>query len=324
MMKRLLLRLTLSLGAGFIGTVQAQFADTYPNKPIRLILSVPPGGSVDPTARLIAGQVSPRLRQNIVVENVPGGGGMIAPETVARATPDGYTLLLGTPTMVTGPLINTGLSWDPNRDLDPVTQIVSNPFVLVVPASLAVKSVKDLLAMARAKPGALNFGSPGEGSAPHLAVELLKSAAGIDLTHVPYKGGGPAQVDLVAGRIQLYASSIVGVSGNIKAGKLTPIAVATARRANALPDVPTVSESGVPGYEYDTWYGIFAPARTPAVVINKLNVEFAATLSDPEVMKQLAAQGSEPRASTPAALGALVKSETQRMGALIKRLGLKS
>ena len=323
MMKRSLLPLVFCLGASCMNGALAQGADTYPTKPIRLLLAVPPGGSVDPIARTITAKLGPRLKQNIVVDNVAGGGGTIAPDTVAHAAPDGYTLFLATPTLVTGPIMNK-LNFDPVRDFEPVSQLVSNPFVLVVPPALPVKTVKDLVALAKAKPGTLNFGSPGEGSAPHLAIELLKSMANIDLVHVPYKGGGPAMVDMVAGRIQLYASSIAGVSELLKAGKVRPIAVATARRATAMPDIPTVGESGGPGYEYDTWYGIVAPAKTSAAVVNKLNTEIVATMADPEVVKQLANLGSEPHSSTPAAFGALIKSEFQRMGALISKLGLKS
>ena len=307
-----------------IGSAHAQQPDaTYPNRPIRLIVPLPPGGSVDPTARMVAAKVGPRLKQQFVVENIPGGSGVIGAETVARATPDGYTLLFATPTiMVTGPLINRNLPYHPTRDFDPVSLVVSNPFVLVVPASLPVNTTADLIALAKRKPGSLNFGTSGEGAPQHIAIEMLKSMAGIDMLHVPYKGGGQIQVDLVAGRIQLYASSILGVSSSIKSGKLKAIAVTTAKRAGALPDVPTLSESGVPGYEFDTWYAVFATARTPTAVIGRLNSEIVAALSDPELIKSMAAQGSDLRSSTPAALGAIVKNETERLGKLVEKIGL--
>lgn len=270
-MKRSLVITSVVLSVLCNATAYAQqAAAAYPSKPIRLIVPFPPGGSVDPTARLLASKAGPRLGQQMIVDNRPGGNGVIGMETVARAAPDGYTLLLGTPTgIVTGPLINKALPYHPITDFEPVTQIVSNAFVFVVPSSLPVKSMKDLIDLAKRQPGYLNFGSPGQGSPGQLAIELLKNMADIDMTHVPYKGSGPAQIDLLAGRIHLYASSIIGVSENVKSGKLYPIAVSSAKRASAMPDVPTAAESGLPGYEFDTWYGIFAPAKTPSVIISK-------------------------------------------------------
>ena len=308
----------------FNGTLSAQQVESsYPSKPIRLVVPFPPGGSVDPTARLIAAKATPILGQPIVVENRPGGNGVIGMEAVARATPDGYTLLLGTPTgMVTGPLLNKDLNYPPLSYFDPVTQVVSNAFVFVVPSSLPVKSVKELIDLAKRKPRSLNFASPGEGSPGHLAIALLNSMADVDMVYVPYKGSGPAQVDLVAGRIQLYASSIIGVSENVKSGKLRAIAVTSATRAGAMPDIPTVGESGLPGYEFDTWYGVFAPAKTHSAIVGRLNKGLVTALSDAELVKIMNAQGADIRTSTPESLKALVQNEIQRQGALIKKLGL--
>lgn len=295
----------------------------YPNKPLRLAVPVPPGGAVDPIARLVALKLGPRLKQQIVVHNLPGGSGVICAETVARSAPDGYTLLFSTPTiMVTGPLINKKLPYHPVRDFDPVSLVVSNPFVFVVPATLPVNTPADLIALAKKKPGSLNFGISGEGAPQHIAIEMFMNMAGIEMTRVSYKGGGQAQVDLVSGRIQLYVASIMGMATNVKSGKLRAIAVTTPKRSAAMPEVPTLSESGVPGYEFDTWYGIFAPAKTSVTIINRLNSEITAVLAEPELVKSMANQGSDLRSSTSSALGALVKRETERLGKLVEKIGM--
>jgi tripartite-type tricarboxylate transporter receptor subunit TctC len=323
-MKVWLAGVVVPLGAVCLQPACAQPLDVaYPSKPIRMIVPLPPGGSVDPTARMLAARVGPRLKQQVVVENMPGGSGVIGAETVARAAADGYTLLFATPTIVvTGPLINKKVPYQPLRDFDPVSLVVSNPFVIVVPSSLPVNSTGDLIALAKRKPGALMFGTSGEGTPQHIAVEMFMSLAGIEMLHVPYKGGGQVQVDLLGGRIQVYASSIIGVGQHVKNGKLKAIAVTTARRAAAMPSVPTLAESGVPGYEFDTWYAVFAPAKTPATIIGRLNSEIVAVLSDPELVKSMAEQGSDIRSSTPAALGTIVKTETERLGRLVEKIGL--
>ena len=323
-MKVWLAGVVVPLGAVCLQPAWAQPLDVaYPSKPIRMIVPLPPGGSVDPTARMLAARVGPRLKQQVVVENMPGGSGVIGAETVARAAADGYTLLFATPTIVvTGPLINKKVPYQPLRDFDPVSLVVSNPFVIVVPSSLPVNSTGDLIALAKRKPGALMFGTSGEGTPQHIAVEMFMSLAGIEMLHVPYKGGGQVQVDLLGGRIQFYASSIIGVGQHVKNGKLKAIAVTTARRAAAMPSVPTLAESGVPGYEFDTWYAVFAPAKTPSTIIGRLNSEIVAVLSDPELVKSMAEQGSDIRSSTPAALGTIVKTETERLGRLVEKIGL--
>jgi len=322
-MKNSLAIFSAILGVACFGPAHGQQPESaYPSKPIRLIIPLPPGGSVDPTARMVATRISPRLKQQVIVENIPGGSGVIAAETVGRAAPDGHTLFFATPTvMVIGPLMNKKLPYSP-RDFDPVSLVVSNPFVLTIPASLPVNSLGEFIALAKLKPGSLNFGTSGEGAPQHIAIELLKSMTGIDLVHVPYKGGGQIQVDLMAGRVHLYASSVLGVVSNVKSGKLKAIAVTTSKRASAMPDVPTVSESGVPGYDFDTWYAVFATAKTPAPIIGRLNSEIVAALSDPELVKSMASQGSELRSSTPAALAAIVKTENDRLSRLLEKIGL--
>jgi tripartite-type tricarboxylate transporter receptor subunit TctC len=314
----------VALSALLCAHAHAQRADAdYPNRPIRMIVPLPPGGSVDPTARMVAARISPRLKQQVIVDNRPGGSGTIAAETVARAIPDGYTLFFTTPTViVNAPLMSKKLPYNPARDFAPVSLVVSNPFLLTVPASLPVNSLQDLIALAKRKPGALNFGTSGDGAPQHIAVELLKSMAGVDIVQVPYKGGGQIQADLLAGRIQLYATSIIGVMPHVRSGKIKALAVTTTRRASALPDVPTVAEAGVPGYSFDTWYAVFTTARTPTPIINRLNREIVAALADPELIKSMTEQGSELRGSTPEALAALVKIETARLRPLFEKIGL--
>ena len=307
--------------AGAAVCLPALAQQDYPNKPLRMIIPLPPGGSVDPSGRLTAARLSQRLKQSIVVENIAGGSGVLAAETVARAAPDGYTLFFTTPSvMVNTPLMSKDLPYKVS-DFAPISLVVSNPFLLTIPASLGPNTLQEFIALAKSKPGVLNYGSSGEGSPQQVVVELLKSMAGIDLTNVSYKGGGPIQTDLMAGRIQLYASAIIGVAPNIKSGKLKAIAVSTAKRSAAMPDVPTVGEV-VPGYEFDTWYALFTTAKTPAPIIGRLNSELKAALSDPALIKTMADQGSDLRPSTPEQLAAIVRETTERVAPLFKKLGL--
>ena len=295
----------------------------FPSRPIRLVVPLPPGAAVDSTARIVATKLGIRIKQQVVVENMAGASGVIGTETVARAAPNGYTLLFATPTaMVIGPLINKKLPYHPVRDFEPVSLVVSNPLLLVVTSSLPVNTPAELIVLAKSKPGGLNYGTAGEGTPSHIAFELLMSMAGVDMVHVPYKGGGQAQIDLVSGRVQMYLASIPGVGANVRAGKLKAIAVTTSKRAGAMPDVPTLAESGLPGYEFDTWYAIFAPAKTAPSTVSKLNSELVVVLSDAEFVKSMAGQGSDVRSSTPAALGGIVRSESERLGKLIEKMGL--
>ena len=297
-------------------------AQTYPARPIRLIVPYPPGATTDATARSVAGKVSERLKQQIVVDNIGGAGGVIAAENAARATPDGYTLLFGTSAaLIIGPLLNKSLPYHPVRDFSPISQIVSNPMLMVVNASVPANSAAELIALARRTPGALNYGSAGPGTPNHLATELLKSMAGINMIHVAYRGSAQALIDLVSGRVQFYMASVPGLLPSVKSGKLKAIAVSTARRSGVLPDLPSLSESTVPGYEFEVWYGLFAPARTTPGIISRLNAETVAVLSEPEFVKSLAVQGSEARGGTPEALGAIVRGEYERLGKVLDNIG---
>lgn len=309
-------------GITALGTLNPASAQNYPAKPIRLIVPYPPGATTDATARSVAGRVSERLKQQMVIDNIGGAGGIIAADNAARAAPDGYTLLVGTSAaLVIGPLLNKALPYHPLRDFSPISQIVSNPMLMVVNASVPVTTAGELIALARRTPGVLNYGSAGPGTPNHLATELLKSMTGINMVHVPYKGGAQALIDLVSGRVQFYMASVPGLLPSVKSGKLKALAVSTARRSGVLPDLPALSESTVPGYEFEVWYGLFAPARTTPGIISRLNAETVAVLSEPEFVKSLAVQGSEARGGTPEALGAIVRGEYERLGKVVESIG---
>ena len=300
-------------------------AQTYPSKPIRMICPFAPGGGTDFIARIVGKLLNDALGQPLVIENRGGAGGAIGTEIAARATPDGYTLLLGS----AGPLaIQPGLSarlpYDPLRDLAPVTLVASMPFVLVAHPSLPVKNAQELIALARAKPGQLNFGSPGNGSTTHLATELLKMLAKIDVVHVPYKGVAPALADLVGGHMQFMSGDMSTVLPQVKAGRLRALAVTGAQRSTIVPELPTIAESGVPGYASSGWFGVLAPAATPRGIVTRLNAVIVKGLMNADARERLAALGGEVVANTPAEYAAYLRAELAKWGELIKAIGLKS
>jgi tripartite-type tricarboxylate transporter receptor subunit TctC len=295
----------------------------YPEKPVRLVVPYAPGGGTDILARVLSPKVSESLGQTLVVENRPGAGGNIGAEAVAKAAPDGYTLVMGANTIA----INAGLGklpFDPVKDFAPVTMLASAPMVVVVHPSVNARTLKELIALAKANPGTLNFSTPGNGTPQHLAEELLNRMAGVNIQHVLYKGGGPALTDIVAGQTQVAVLTMGSVKPYVDQGKLRALAVATARRSKAMPDVPTVAEAGVPGYEADLWYGIFAPAGTPPEVIARLNADFGKALAAPEVQERLAVQGFEIAPSTPEQLGAIHRGDIDKYGRLIREAGIKA
>jgi tripartite-type tricarboxylate transporter receptor subunit TctC len=297
----------------------AAAAQNFPSKPVRVVITYPPGGSTDVVGRALASRLTEVLGQQVVVDNRGGAGGIIGSDIVAHATPDGYTVLLGTSAgMSINPLLHKKLPYDVQRDFAPISLVVINPQALVAHPALPAKDVQELIKLARAKPGQINYASPGVGSPNHMGMELLKSMTGINVVHVPYKGGGPAMTELLAGQVQLLFNSIPSVLPQVKAGRLKALAVGSARRSPAMPDVPTVAESGVPGYEYATWYGLFAPADTPRAVIAQLNKAVAAALKNPELAQSLASQGSEPNPTTPDELARFVKSEHDRWSRVVK------
>ncbi len=293
-------------------------ADTWPARPIRMIVAYPPGGGTDQVGRVMAEQLSQTLGQNVVVDNRGGATGNIGTELVARAAPDGYTLLMGNvaPNAVNVSLFKK-LGFDPVRDFSPVSLVAVTPNILVAHPAVAVKTVKELLALAKAKPGVLNFPSAGVGSSSHLAGELLKSLAKIDMVHVPFKGGGPALVALIAGEVQIMFATMPAAMPHVKSGRARPVAVTTAKRSLAMPELPTIAEAGVPGYEASTWYGLLAPAKTPPTMVARLHAETVKILAGP-TRQRLEVQGFEPVGSTPAAFGVYIQSEIGKWAKVIK------
>lgn len=300
----------------------AQAADGYPSRPIRMIVAYPPGGGTDQVGRVMADQLSQTLGQNVVVDNRGGATGNIGTELAARAVPDGYTLLMGNvaPNAVNVSLFKK-LGFDPVKDFAPVSLVAVTPNILVTNPSIPVKTVKELIAYAKAKPGALNFPSAGVGSSSHLAGEMLKSMTGISMVHIPFKGGGPALVAVIAGEVQIMFATMPAAMPHVKSGKVKPVAVTTAKRSQAMPDLPTIAESGVKGYEASTWYGLLAPARTPQAIVTRLHGDTVKILAGP-TRQRLEVQGFEPEGGTPAEFTAYIKSEIIKWAKVIKDAGI--
>jgi len=320
---RLLLVISLTVFA-LVSALDRARADEYPNRPITLIVPFPPGGSTTVMARNVADKLSVTLGQQIVVENRGGAGGTIGTRSVARATPDGYTILLSyTATMAIAPAMNANAGYDPGKDFVPIGMIGAAPSVLVVNPSLPVHSVAELIAYAKKAAAPLQYGSPGVGTVNHLAGEYLAAEAGIKLQHVPYKGNGPAMGDLLGGHIPMMFIPIPVALGNIKAGTLRGLAITSAKRTNLLPDLPTLAESGVPGFDVALRYGLVAPAGTPPAVIARLNKDLNAALATEDVKNRLAIEGAEALPGTPEAYAADIDKDEKRWGGLVKKLGLK-
>ena len=302
---------------------ESAFAQSYPARPIRMIVAYPPGGGTDIVGRMMGQKLGENLGQTVVVDNRGGATGNIGTEIAARATADGYTLLMGNvaPNAINVSLFKK-LPFDPVKDFAPVSLVAVTPNILVVQPSSPVKTVKDLIALAKSKPGTLNFPSAGVGSSSHLAGEMLKSMAGIDMVHVPYKGGGPALVALLSGQVQLMFATLPAAMPHVKSGKLRPVAVTTSHRSQALPELPTIAESGVPGYEAATWYGLLAPAGTPKAIVDRLHAEIVKILAT-DTRQRLAAQGFEPAGTTPAEFAGYIKSEIVKWGKVIKDAGIR-
>jgi tripartite-type tricarboxylate transporter receptor subunit TctC len=300
----------------------ATMAQDYPSRPVKIVVPYPAGGSNDIIARLIAQKLSERGGQNFLVENRAGAGGNVGAEAVAASEPDGYTLLLTAPPPLTiNAALYKNLPFDPSKAFAPVALIASVPIVLAVHPSLGVKNVKELIALAKAKPGTINFGSSGIGTTNHLAGELLKTKAGIDIVHVPYKGAAPAMNDLIAGHIPMMFDNIPAVLPQVQGKAVNAIAVAGSARASALPDVPTVAEQGVAGFEASAWFGLVAPAKTPAPVLAKLQGEVAAILSISDVKKRFVELGAEPGTVSGEAFGKFLADETTMWSGIIRASG---
>ena len=302
---------------------QPVIAQSYPLRPIRLVIPYPPGGPTDFVGRTVGQKLSQFVGQQIVVDNRPGAGTIIGSELVARAAPDGYTLLFGTGGgTFLAPLMLPKVPYDPLRDFAPVAMLVMSPQVLVVHPSVAASSVSELVALAKSKPGALNFASVGTGTSPHLGGELFQSLTGTKIVHVPYKGTAPAMTDLIAGQVHMMFSSMPTVLAHVKSGRLRLIGTGGTKRSAVIAETPTVAET-VPGFELVTWYGIFAPARTPDGIVRRLNSEIGKVLTDAESRDRMAAQGLEPTPLSPEALKRYVAQDVSRWSRLIKAAGIK-
>ena len=314
--------LLLSFLLAFMQLVAAD--PQWPSKPIRIVVPYPPGGGNDVLARLFAPELSQILGQSVVVENRPGAGGSMGSASVSKAAPDGYTLLIvNTVPHTSAAGIYPKLSYDPVKDFSAVALVASNPYVIAVNPKLPVKNIAELIALARSKPGTIYYGSAGTGSVTHLNTELFKSVVKIDLTHVPYKGGGPAIADLLGGQVQMTTENVFLMMPYFNAGQLRPIAVTSLKRSSILPDVPTIAESGYPNFEIIGQFGFVAPAGTPDDVIVKLNSAFNKILKSPEIIKKLNAQGSDVRSGTPEAFQAILQSESTKWLGVIKDANIK-
>ena len=296
--------------------------DDYPSRPVRMIVAQSPGGNADFVARLIAAELTKRLRQQFVVDNRGGGGGVLAAEMAVRAPADGYTILLASSAYGTNPSLRK-LTFDPLNDLAPITLASNAPNILVVNNALPVKSVKDLIALARAKPGELNYGSSGVGGSTHLAGELFDYMAGTKMTHIAYKGAAPAIVEVMAGQIQLSFASMPSVMAHVRSGRLRGVAVTSLKRSPSVPDLPTISESGLKGFETGAWQGIMAPRATPPAIVQKLNREIATIVHLPEVKKQYATEGGEPIGNSPEEFSRWLKVEIAKWAKVVKAANIK-
>jgi len=315
---------TLALIAlGATATVQSPWAQDYPNRSIRMIIPFAAGGPNDILGRVVAQKLTEQLGQQIVVDNRGGAGGIIAAETVAKAQPDGYTLLLGgTATMSINPGLHKKLGYDPLKDFAPVSLIGTSPSLVTLNAALPVQNVRELIAFVKARPGQLTFASSGPGTAPHLAGELMKTMAGIDMVHVPYKGGGPAYIDLLAGQVTVYIGGISAALPHVNQGRLKGIAVTSLKRTNLMPGVPTVDESGLPGYEVINWYSVVATAGTPKAVVARLNREVVKAVAADDVKKRYVELGTDVATGTPEELAAYTRSEFVKWARVIKSAGM--
>jgi tripartite-type tricarboxylate transporter receptor subunit TctC len=303
---------------------EAQPADAWPAKPIRFILPFPPGGGTDILGRLIAERLTANLGQPVVTENRGGAGGNVGAEAAARSAPDGYTIVLVAPTLAISPSLYSKLNYDPVRDFAPVSLVATVPNVMITNPSVPAATLTEFIALAKAKPGELNYGSGGSGTSNHLAGELFNIVAGVKLVHVPYKGVNLAMNDVLSGRVQLVFIGIPAAVQHIKAGKLRALALVAPQRSAVLPDVPTVAEAGLPKFEVTTWYGILMPAGTPRPIVARLNAELVKTMHSPELKERLDALATEPVTSTPEEFAALIKSEIAKWGEVVRDAGLKA
>ncbi len=317
------LRRVLALGV-LLGFAGAAFAQAWPANPIKLVVTFPPGGSSDAAARIVAPKLAERLGQPVVVDNKPGAGGGLGLGLVAKAPADGYTIVMASAGGLTAnPSLYKTLPYDPQRDFVPISGFGTSPFVLAASSTLPVKTVKDVIELAKKEPGKLTYASGGNGTAMHLSGELLNAMAGVNITHVPYKGSGPAVLAIMGGETALAIADITTIKPQIQSGRLKVLGVMSKTRSALAPEMPTLAESGLPGYESSGWFAILAPAGTPAAIVKRLNAEFGAVLRSADVRERFSAAGLEPMPSTPEELATLMKSETVKWAKVIRDSGAK-
>jgi tripartite-type tricarboxylate transporter receptor subunit TctC len=309
--------------AALLGAAAGAAAQPYPDKPVRMIVAVPPGGPADILARLVGPRLTESLGQTVVIDNRPGANGNIAYEMAARSAPDGYTFVLVAAGVAINPSLYREVRYDPVRDFAAITHGISVPNILVVHPSVPAASVSELIALAKSRAGRLTFASAGNGTSGHLALELFKQRAGVDIVHVPYKGGGPALAEVVAGQVQALFSLALAATQQVKAGRVRALAITSGKRSAVAPDLPTVAELGFPGFEVIGWFGWLAPAKTPRPIIARLNAEIVKALNTPEVRERLLSQSSEPVGDSPQAFGAFVKNEHEKWAGVIRRAGIR-
>jgi tripartite-type tricarboxylate transporter receptor subunit TctC len=311
------------MGCAAVLLAPLALAQNYPDKPIRVIVSVPAGATPDVTARLVTPGLAQQLGQPLVVDNRGGAGGLIGAELAAKAAPDGYTLFISSPGALTILPHLRKVPYDTLKDFAPVSLISIGPFVLIAHPSVPARTVKELVALAKAQPGKLNYASAGNGVANHLAMELFKQMAGVDITHVPYKGAPQAVTDVVAGHMNMMFNSIAPIVGHIKAGRVRVLGIASSKRSPQLPEVPTISEAGVPGYESENWFGMFAPAKTPKRIVSRLNEAVAKVVRTPEIQSQFAALGADAVGNSSEEFAAFVRRDMQQYAEVVRLSGAK-
>ncbi len=309
--------------AALLGCALEAQGRAYPTRAVRMVVPSSSGGGADITARIISPKLSEYLRQQVVVENRAGAGTMIGGEVVARAAPDGYTLLLATAPLAINPAMYRKVPYDALRDFAPITQVVSLPNLLISHPSLPVKTVKELIAFARSRPGALSFASAGVGTAPHLFMELFLEMAGLKMVHVPYKGAGPGVIGVIAGHVPLMTPTIFAALGHVRDGRLRGLGVTGAKRASGAPDIPTIAEAGVPGYEASNWFGVSAPAATPREIVNQIHSDIVRVLQQPDIKGRLSVDGAEPVGSTPDEFAAYIRAETAKWAKVVRNAGIQ-
>lgn len=317
-------RLALLVAVCCLPLTQAASAAEYPARPLRLVVPFTPGGTTDILARVVGARLGEVLGQSVVVENRPGAGGNLGAEAVARAAPDGYTLLMGTlGTQVTNAYLYARMPYDAAKDFAPVTLVANSPNVLLTNASQPVRSVADVIALAKKEPGRINYASTSTGGSPHLSGELLVSMAGVRMQHVPYKGAAPAMTDLLAGQVELMFDNLPSALAQIRAGKVRALAVTSPQRSPVLPDVPTVQESGLPGYVVNSWFGLLAPAGTPPEIVARLQKAAAGVLAEPSVRQRIEQLGAMPGGDTPAAFSAIIRADHDKWSRVIRQAGIQ-